>query len=397
MNLRRLALRNIAGSEFRSVAAFLCALLVAGFTLATVLLIRGAEDSLRLALDRLGADIIVVPEGAEGRVESALLMGQPARIWMPEANLDKVAAVPGVACASPQLYLSSLHGAACCSVDEMFLVAYDPATDFTLRPWLERHLRGGLRLGEAIGGTYVFVPKGEQNIKLYGYFVTLKGNLAPTGTNLDQSMFLTFETAHDIARLSHSLAEKPLDIPPGSISAVLVKVQAGANLNEVAARIMQTVPRVTPIESPDLFLAFRRQIVGLLRSMLAMLAVTSAVSLALLALVFSMAANERRREIGVLRALGATRGAVCWTLLMEAGALALGGGAAGLALTALGIYLFRELIVTSLAMPFLFPPLPALTALMAAGLAVALAGVLLAALAPAARISCLDPAVAMRE
>ncbi len=71
----------------------------------------------------------------------------------------------------------------------MFLVAYDPETDFTIEPWLESTIGRGLKLGEAVGGTYVFVPEGEQNIKIYGYFVTLKGNMEPTGTGLDQSMF----------------------------------------------------------------------------------------------------------------------------------------------------------------------------------------------------------------
>ena len=39
------------GSSFRSGVVFLCALVVAGLALSTVLIVRGAEDSLRLALD----------------------------------------------------------------------------------------------------------------------------------------------------------------------------------------------------------------------------------------------------------------------------------------------------------------------------------------------------------
>jgi hypothetical protein len=76
----------------------------------------------------------------------------------------------------------------------MFMVAFDPKTDFTIEPWLKQKLGHELRLGEAVGGSYVFTPEGEENIKLFGYFLSLKGNLAPTGTGLDQTMFLTFET-----------------------------------------------------------------------------------------------------------------------------------------------------------------------------------------------------------
>jgi hypothetical protein len=60
----------------------------------------------------------------------------------------------------------------------------------------------------------VFAPPGEPRIKLYGYSVILRTNLEITGTGLDQSMFLTFETAREMARVSRTRAEKPLEIPP---------------------------------------------------------------------------------------------------------------------------------------------------------------------------------------
>jgi len=154
---------------------------------------------------------------------------------------------------------------------------------------------------------------------------------------------------------------------------------------------------VTAIPASGLFQTFRRQIDGLLRSMLTLLGAASALSLAIVGLVFSMAVNERRREIGVVRALGATQGEVLRTLLAEALMLALGGGASGILLAALVLYLFRDLIVVSLAMPFLFPALPLLVALVGGGLVAGLAGVGLAVLFPVVRASRLDPAVAMRE
>ena len=397
MNLGQFAWSNIKGSAFRSWVVFLCAMVVAGFSLSAVLIIRGAEDSLKLALNRLGADIIVVPEGAETKVESALLMGKPVKVWMPQDNLDKIARVPGVAVASPQLYLSSLSNASCCAVSDMFMVAFDPRTDFTIEPWLKQKLGHELRLGEAVGGSYVFTPEGEENIKLFGYFITLKGNLTPTGTGLDQTMFLTFETAQDIARISKTLAERPLEIPSNSISAILVKVQPGLDPRSVAVDILQKVPGVTPIESPNMFQAFRQQITGLLRGMLVILSITLALSLVLIGLIFSMAANERRREIGVLRALGATRSFVLRSILAEAVILAVDGGAVGIALACLATFLFRDLLVRSLGIPFLFPSMPSLVTLVGGGLVLALSGVTLAAFIPAYRVSRQDPALAMRE
>lgn len=397
MNLARLAWKNLAGSAFRSTVVFLCAMVVAGFALATVLLIHGAQQSLHLALERLGADIVVVPDGAQAEVESALLMGRPTEALMPAEAVAKIAARPGVAAASPQLYLASLDNATCCAVSRMFMVVYDPQSDFTVTPWLKERLGYQLGLGQAVGGTYVFIPKGEENIRLYGYHLSLKGNLEPTGTALDQTIFMTMETARDMARISQTMATRRLDVPEGGVSAALVKLAPGADRTAVAVDILQNVPGVAPIQSMNLFQAFRRQITGLMQGMLAVLGTTLCLSLLLIGLVFSMAANERRREIAVLRALGATRGAVSASLLLEAVILALAGACVGIGLASLAIFLFRNLIVRSLAMPFLFPSLPSLALLVAGGLAVALGGVTLAALLPAVRISRQEPALAMRE
>jgi putative ABC transport system permease protein len=397
MNLWQLSLKNISGSTFRSAIVFLCALIVASLALSTVLIVRGAEDSLRLALKRLGADIVVVPEGSETKVGTALLMGTPTKTWMPESNLEKIARVPGVAAVSPQLYLATLDNASCCSAPNMFMVAFDPNTDFTVTPWLKENLPDGLKLGESVGGTFVFVPEGEQNIKLYGYFLTLKGNLEPTGTNLDQSMFMTFETAYDVARISKGQALIPLEIPPKSISAALVRVAPGSDVEQVAVEILRQVPGVAPLQSLNLFQAYRIQMQSLLQIMLVILSVTLVMSLLLIGLVFSMATYERRREIGVLRALGATRSAVFTSLLGEAGILAASGGIVGIFLSALALYLFRDLIVTSIGFPFLYPSLLALLPLILGGVVVALLGVMIAALLPALRVSRQDPALAMRE
>jgi putative ABC transport system permease protein len=396
-SLTGLALRGIAGSACRSWLIGACALVVAGVVLSTVTVAYGARQSLQLALARLGADVVVVPEGAEAPVQGALLMGTPTKRWMPATDVSHIAAVRNVAAASPQLYLESLKNASCCSVSSMFVVAFDPATDFTLRPWLEKKLGESLALGQAVGGASVFVPPGQDGIRLYGSLLRLRTNLGATGTNLDQSLFVTFETAQEVARLSYSKAAKPLAMPKDGVSSVLVKVTPGADPEAVALDIAAAVPGVVAIASPDMFGAYRTQIAGLLRGLTIVLGLIVALALALTALVFSLAVHERRRQIGVLRALGATRGAVLLSFLSEALILALAGGAAGVVLGALCVYLFRALLVSAFGFPFLFPSFGTLVALVAAGLAAALLVVSAAALVPVLFVSRQDPADSMRE
>ena len=397
MRLTQLATRNIAGSSFRSWIVFFCAVLMAGFVTSSTLVIRGADTSLRLALERLGADIIVIPDGNEERLESAVLMGIPAHMWMDETVTDRVAAVSGVTAVSPQLYLATLRGATCCSVPEMFLIAYEPETDFTLRPWLEKNLEGGLALGQSVGGAFVYVPADLAGLKVYGYQLDMVGNLGATGTGLDQSMFFTFDTAHEIARLSAEQAVKELDIPPHTISSALVKVDAGAEAHTVALQIEKTVPGVAALETNNLFQGQRAQIMSLLNSVFVLLGISWVLAMALVAVVFAIAANERRREIGVMRALGARRTTVLQSLLIEAGLLAVAGGAAGAIVVILAVYLFRDLIIGMMGVPFLFPGIPQLLLLGLGSVALVLLSVMAAALLPTFRISVQDPALAMRE
>ncbi|NLE44314.1 MAG: FtsX-like permease family protein [Chloroflexi bacterium] len=397
MNLVRLTWSNIAGSRFRSWVVFFCAIILAGFAISATLVIGGARKSLQLALERLGADIIVVPTGSEERVQDALLMGRPVRVWMPRSNLDVIGSIPGVSAVSPQLYLATLRGATCCSVPEMFLIAYEPETDFTLRPWLEEHLDGGLSLGQAVGGAFVYLPADQENILIYGYPVDLVGTLDATGTGLDQSMFFTFETAREIARLSPMQAVQVLVIPQDSVSSALVRIESTADSEQVAAEIAASVPNVTPMESASLFKSQRAQILMLSRSIVVLLGIVWLMAIALIAVVFSIAANERRRQIGVMRALGATRRDVLVSLMAEGAALASAGGFTGGAVAAFGVFLFRNLITELMGGPFFFPSIPGVLLRVIEVLGITLVTVLAAAFVPALRISLTDPAIAMRE
>jgi putative ABC transport system permease protein len=397
MNLLKVIIRNIEGNGFRSWVVFFCADLMAGFLIAITLVIGGAQESLHLAIQRLGADIIVVPQGSEAKMENAFLMGAPARMWMPEEIASTLQGIPGVEQVSPQLFLSTLRGATCCTVPDMFLVAYDPHTDFTLKPWLTEHLENGLHLGEAVGGYFVYLPADQEFIEVYGTDIDLVGNLASTGTGIDQSMFFTFDTALAIAESSASKAERPLEIPSGNISAAMVKIRQDSDPHQVAEAIRQTIPGVTPVESTNLFRSQQTYLVGLLRSVALITGILWVLSLVLIGLVFSMALNERQREIGVLRALGSTRLTILRSLLGEGLLVALPGAASGILLFTVAVYLFRHAIIQYLRTPFILPTPLELAGLALGGLLLVLASVGLAALVPALRISLMDPAVAMRE
>ena len=112
MSLLRLAWQNIIGSSYPIWLISLCAFVVTGLALCLGTLSMGAQASLQLAVGRIGADIVVVPERAGADFQRAMLMGGDfAR--MPRARLAQIAGVPGVADVSPQVYATPIDGAAC--------------------------------------------------------------------------------------------------------------------------------------------------------------------------------------------------------------------------------------------------------------------------------------------
>jgi putative ABC transport system permease protein len=279
----------------------------------------------------------------------------------------------------------------------MFMFAFDPVTDFTIEPWLKEKLGQDLQEGQAVGGSDVFVPEGEDKIKLYGYDFDLVANLERTGTNLDQTLFMTYPTAFAMQKVSQTEAKMALPVLSDTVSSVLVKVADGADRSEVAMAIGEAVPEVDAVPAVQMFSSYGDQISGVLRTLIVIVVLTVILSLTLMAVIFWMSVNERSRQIGVLRALGATQRFVLLAYMTEAALLALAGGLAGVVLAAVVVYFFHDLLVSALGFTILLPSAPSLIGLVVVGMLGALAVAAAAAFVPALRASRQEPAVAMRE
>ena len=113
-----------------------------------------------------------------------------------------------------------------------------------------------------------------------------------------------------------------------------------------------------------------------------------------IASVLVVSVVQKRREIGILRAMGATRGQVLRVFLVQGAVVGAIGSLLGVLLAVVLIWLFTSLVKGADGLPLFAITLPVKTAVQVALLAT-VCGVL-AAIAPARRAAALDPAQAIR-
>ena len=183
----------------------------------------------------------------------------------------------------------------------------------------------GYRPGETIVlahglGAGSFVQHESTPVRVFGV-------LSPTGTPVDRAVYVDLATLEALHDPGDAIGE------PSAITAFLVGMKNRDTtlvmqraLNEYRGEALQAV-------IPGVALAELWQVVGIVDR--ALLAVAACVALAgLLGLMAAIltSLNERRREMAILRSVGARPRHVFGLLLLEAGLLAAAGALAGIAL-----------------------------------------------------------------
>jgi putative ABC transport system permease protein len=391
-----LAVRNLSRKVIRTIVLLLLVAVVTGTLLGATIFISGMKNALKIGTYRLGADVLVVPEKNESQAKAALLAGEPTSFYMSRDVLEKVEKVDGVKNATAQLFIKPAHFTCCANVDA-FLVAFDPHKDFTIEPWLEKNLKKPLADNEIIVGSTIPVIVGD-TLPFFGTPFTVVGTMEPTGMKFfDQSVFMTMDAAYAMAANSKTRSMQPITINRDEISAVLVQVQDNFTPDRAAIRIEHDVPGVKAIASDEVISTVRRQLGGLLKGILVISAVLWALALLMMGFAFYMIVNERQRELGLLRAMGAKKKHVFGLIVTEALIVSVIGGLIGIAVGSGLLFSFKDLIIHSLKLPYLLPPVSVLGELVAGALVFAMLTGLLSSLLPAASASRMEPYEAIRK
>lgn len=184
------------------------------------------------------------------------------------------------------------------------------------------------------------------------------GILAPTGTPVDRSIHVSLEAISAIHLDWAGGAPLPgvsipaeyvkkFDLKPKEITAALIGLKSRADVFRMQRFINQYRGEPLLAVMPGVALDELWQTLGIVeQSLFAVSALVVLVGLAGLAATLLAGLNERRRELAILRSLGAGAGDIFLMLLVEGLAVTLLGALIGCALLAAGIALFAPLMQT---------------------------------------------------
>lgn len=398
LRILSLAERNLRRKPVRNVLLLLAIVVVTGTLFSATLFISSMRNALRIGTYRLGADVIVVPNDSVQEAKSALISGQPASFFMNSSVLDEVRKTEGVLAASPQLFIKPTTFSCCFNVS-VFLVAFDPATDFTITPWLAKGLAGSLKAGQVLTGRNVPVITGD-TIPFFGTPFTVAGTMEPTGMDyFDKTVFMTMDSAYKMAEDSRTKAIQPLKLEKNQISTVLVKVKQGYSPDRVALKINYAAGSlgVKAIASDQVITTVRNQLDGLLKGIVGVSFVLWIMALLMIGFAFYMIVNERQRELGLLKAMGARKSHVFRLIVTEAVILSTSGGVLGIGLGFVLLTSFKDVLLHSMKLPYLLPSWPVLAELMAAAIVFSHVTGIIASLLPAYIASRMDVFEAIRK
>lgn len=319
MSWFRLALHGCWRRPLRSALAACGVAIAVAAAFGLLAFQRGYRESLWRELDRLGAHILVVPKGCPYDAASLALHGANWPCHLKAPYLADVRGVPGVAAAAP-VFMAAFFD----SIGQHTVYVGIETNMLALKPgW---RVQGAFpRNGEVLVGAKTAERLGWKqgdslNLPgLDGVQSSVSGVLMPTESADDTFIFLPLDDAQRLFRHTNELTHILVRLSdPNRLESVVSDLRgcgAGMHMNVVPlANLFRTIQSL--VNSTRWFLASA--------TLVALLAAGAGVSATLL-----IAVTERTREIGVLRALGASRADIFRLFWLETILICLAGSIIG--------------------------------------------------------------------
>jgi putative ABC transport system permease protein len=332
VNFARFALKNLFAHRTRTALTLLSMVVAVAVLFTLVSFNRGYESALKDQLQSMGIHMMVVPVGCPYEAASLILKGGNIPSYLPESALAEVLAIPEVDIAAPSfmsgvvrpeegrtdIYVgidsSTLRLKNWWKLDGTFLAHPDDAVighDVSL-----------IELSEV--GDQVYLPEKDHTFNIVG-------KLEPTGNEDDGFFYIPLATAQQLFG------------QPGKLTAISIRLKNPDDAPVVAARLanIKGAEVITMGELLGTMMTLMGAAKSLLLSIVLIIIVISALGVLNTVL---MSVFERTREIGVMRATGASAAHVFGLVWLETLLLSLLGGAGGLGLALVGARAIEGLV-----------------------------------------------------
>ncbi|MCB4771567.1 ABC transporter permease [Ancylobacter sp. Lp-2] len=355
--LLMLAVQNLGRRQTRTWLLVAAIALASAVTFAGVVAMASVTASMQVGLSRVGADLMVVNRDALTNITNALLVVEPTDSTV-AADAVLRADIHGMAGFSAQRILRTDRSGFGAAGEPVDLIGFDPGTDFTILPWLSERLAGPMRPDDVILGGARDLPLGSKAL-IFGQSFRVYGKLARTGSGTqERGVFVQVVRFLALApAIRDRLGSLPHMLEPDRVTGFLIRMGPASTELQARFALLSKIPDIKVIVGSALLTGIRQGL-GMLLGGLVLLVVALSISTAMMvALLFSAIMAERRREFGLLKAIGARNGQIVGMALVEAALATAGGAAIGVIFGLLLLRLFERGLVHHLGemgIPFLW-------------------------------------------
>lgn len=333
-NLFSLSLKNLKRKSFRTGILVFSIALTVTIIVFGLSFISSINSSIKRASDRLGADLIVVPVGARGYAEEVLLETKIKSFYMDKGIVERVKRIEGIEEATYHTYMSTIQGI-CCDIPEAMVIVFNQDTDFIVKPWLKKVINRKLEKGEVIVGHESFLNIGlglmDIDANIFGIRFKIIGALEKSGTGLDNALFMGDENIEDILKEGKSI------LKPEEISIIFTKVKKGYDPYQVGRNVEGEIIEVDVVARSDIGKNIINTFNDINQIFSMAIIIATMLSAFLSWAIFSAIANERSKEVGIMRAIGAKEIHIVRLFFTEVFTIGAIGSLVGIGV---GIYLF---------------------------------------------------------
>jgi putative ABC transport system permease protein len=386
MNLFKLVWRNLLRRRGRFVFTLAGVAIGMAAFVALMTIGQGLTGEIKKQAQGLGANLVVTPKGWCAYEQISVLTGEQLPEAIPMAELDKIRGVPGVKAAVPYLNEKTAF-----RNQPVPVIGIWPEEMRALQKWYVdggRYFNApderGVVIGAAIAKQFQLKPGDVFTVR--GQAMPVLGVLREVGTKDDIATFLPLPVAQQVYEVQ------------GKVSFVAVQVTDLEQVDAVSLRI-QEAANVAVVTDKQL-LSSILSIVGTVGNAMQAVAAVGVLAAAFgIVNTLQTAVYERRREIGIMQAVGATRRTLFLAFMLESGLYGLLGGVLGGLVGMFAAYLFGPYLTDNAFTASLrqspVPTADSLTLGLTLAFSVCLA--LVAGLYPAYRAAKLSPMEAIRH